>query len=309
MGDQMQGGMILARKSQLKYYRNIELFTKNEKEGFALYKPRGMTLADMRISQEKHPTELYLKTEDKLAGLNEAQKGFNRQLKADIKSDDPAKIKGTLVNIVEETLTEPRSGSLEGFAKTTDILVTEYASDPRIIKNLTSVSFFDYSTAVHSINVMALTLGFCFYCHYSREDAHLIGLSALLHDVGKTRISPKILKATRKLTDKEFEEIKKHPKTGFEIIKECDFESANLGIGSLEHHEKMDGSGYPDGKTKISLIGQILSIVDCYEAITNDDRPYRSAMTPIGALSMMKEELDRGKYNKDIFEKFAYSLV
>ncbi len=53
----------------------------------------------------------------------------------------------------------------------------------------------------------------------------------------------------------------------------------------------------------------LLGIIDCYEAITNDDRPYRSAMQPMAALQLLKDDVDQGKYNKEIFSAFAYSLT
>ncbi len=110
--------MIMARKSQLKFYRDVELYRKTEGGGFVLYKQTGMTLRDMRIDEERHPSELYIKYNEKIRGIQEAQKGFNRQLKIDVKSGNSTKVKETLVTVVEETLTEPRSGSLEGVSAT-----------------------------------------------------------------------------------------------------------------------------------------------------------------------------------------------
>ena len=71
----------------------------------------------------------------------------------------------------------------------------------------------------------------------------------------------------------------------------------------------MDKSGYPNGKGKISDISQIIGIIDCYEALTNDERPYRSAMAPYDALKIIKKDVSGGKFRKENFEKFAYSLA
>ena len=100
-----------------------------------------------------------------------------------------------------------------------------------------------------------------------------------------------------------------HTTIGFQILKQNTNSLGKARTGCIEHHEKLDGSGYPKGTGEISECGQILSIIDCYEAITNDDRPYRSAMDPLRALEMMKEETDSGKFNREIFEDFAYSLT
>ncbi|MCK5197229.1 MAG: HD domain-containing protein, partial [Spirochaetales bacterium] len=164
-------------------------------------------------------------------------------------------------------------------------------------------------TTIHSINVMALTIGYCFYNHLTEEETRQFGLASLLHDLGKTEIPGDILTANRGLTDAEFEKMKKHPSLGFEILKTTGIDMKIATEGALEHHEKLDGSGYPEGKTNISECGMLLGIIDCYEAITNDDRPYRSSMQPMTALQLIKGDVDKCKYNKKIFETFAYSLT
>ena len=75
---------IPARKSQLKFYKEIELFNASESGGFVLYKRSGITLGEMRLDYGTHLEKLYIKQNDKLAGLQEAQKGFNHQLKNDV---------------------------------------------------------------------------------------------------------------------------------------------------------------------------------------------------------------------------------
>ncbi|GAF73158.1 unnamed protein product [marine sediment metagenome] len=199
------GEYIQARKSQLNFYKDIELYTKAEGKGFVLYKKVGITLNDMRIDQARHPKILHIRQMDKLKGIQEAQKGFNKQLRADVKSKNPAKVKETLVTVVEETLAEPRSGSLEGVSETVNILVSDYSKESDVVKNLIDMSYKDYSTVLHSINVMAFVLGYASYMKYSQEEAKIIGICALLHDVGKTKIRQEILIAPRKLTNEEFD--------------------------------------------------------------------------------------------------------
>lgn len=306
----MNAEMIKARNSQLKFYRDVELFKKKIGEGFVLYKPSGMTLQDMRIKEEMHPPILYLRQSDKIKGIQETQKGLNKILEADIKSGKPVNVKETVVTIVEETLTEPRAGSLEGVCDTVDIFVTDYSQHPDVVKNLIDMSHKDYSTVLHSINVMALTLGFAFYLHYSEAEAKSLGLSALLHDVGKTKIDSNILTAPRKLTDEEFEEMKSHTTIGYNILSNCKFDDQDISITALEHHEKLDGSGYPNNKTRINKTAQLIGIIDCYEALTNDERPYRKSL---GIFNTLKEivgkEVKSGKFSKDLYATFVRSLM
>lgn len=298
-----------ARKSQLKYYRDVELFNKIEGKGFVLYKRAGITLSDMRLDHGTHPAALYIRQADRLRGLQEAQKGFNSELENYIKTDNPAKVKETVINVVEETLTEPRSGSLEGVSDTVGILVSDYVKESDVIKNLIDMTHTDYSIVLHSINVMAFALGFACHMNYSQEQAKELGLCALLHDVGKIRINQHLLAAPRKLTDQEFDQIKSHTTIGFNILRECRFASRNIGLTALEHHEKTDGSGYPHGKTKISEPAKIIGLIDCYEALTTDERPYREAIGPFDTLdTVIGNEVKAGKYGRNIYVEFVKSL-
>ena len=79
---------------------------------------------------------------------------------------------------------------------------------------------------------------------------------------------------------------------------------------ALQHHEKLDGSGYPLHTTNIEEFAQIVSIIDCYEALTNDDRLYRKSMTPLNALEVIQAEIvDTGKFSKELFKNFAHLLL
>lgn len=299
---------IRARKSQIKFYKEIALHRAASNRGFVLYKRAGISLDDMRVGQEKHPRELYIKKADKLKGLQEAQRGFNKQLGNDVKSGNPTKVKETLVSVVEETFTEPRSGSLEGLSETVGLLIGDYTKEADVVKNLIDMSYKDYSTILHSINVMAFVLGYASYMEYPQHQAKELGLSALLHDVGKIKISHEILTTPRKLTNEEFEEMKRHTTVGYHILRKCKF-NREISLSALEHHEKLDGSGYPGSKTRISMSAQIIGMIDCYEALTNDDRPYRAAMGVFDTLQIIiGKDVESGKFNKEIYSQFVKSL-
>ncbi len=132
---------------------------------------------------------------------------------------------------------------------------------------------------------------------YSRIIAEEIGfekiddvvIASKLHDIGKISIPGHILNKTSKLTIEEFEIIKIHPLKGYQIIEHLDyFEEIKLGV--KHHHEKFDGSGYPDGLKgdEIPMMAQIISIADVYDAITSD-RSYRKGLTHQNATEIIKE--------------------
>ena len=305
----MEPAYIPARVTQLNYYKDVPLYIQSKGQKFVLYKPSGITLHDMRVKEGLHPKKLYIERTNKIAGIQEVQKYFNEQIKENIQLDQPEKIRETLVNIVKETLTEPRSGSLEGVSDTVNILVDEYTQDKKVIINLVDMSAKDYTTALHSVNVMAFALGYAIHENYSLPQQKLIGLCALLHDVGKTKINKNLLTAPKRLTDGEFIEMQRHTTTGFNILSKCKFESKEIKMVALQHHEKLDGSGYPNGLRQLSEVSQIIGFIDCYEALTSDDRPYRSSLEPLKALMLIKKDVEAGKFKKNIFEKFAYSLL
>lgn len=300
---------IKARKSQLKFYKNIELYRRAEGKGFVLYKRSGIRLSDMRLDHGTHPELLYLRKTDRLQGLQEAQKGFNAELKNYIQSDNTAKIKETVVTVVEETLAEPRSGSLEGIADTISLLASDYVKQGDVVKTLVNMTHADYSIVLHSINVMAFALAFAVHMGYSKDQTKILGLSALLHDVGKTKINQNLLAAPRRLTNEEFEEIKTHTTIGFNILRECKFAHRDISLTALEHHERLDGSGYPKGKFNVCQQARIVGLIDCYEALTTDERPYRDALAPFETLNAVigKEVMFR-KFDIDIYCEFVRSL-
>jgi len=299
---------IRVRNSQINYYKEISLYTQTSPDSYCLYKQAGSYLSEQRMNQDRHP-ELFINEEDRILAIKEIQNEFNRHLAESLDTGNAVKVKATLCNLIEETLAEPRSGTLQVLPETVASLITSYSDQPNILKTFASISFKDYTTVIHSVNVMALTLGFCFFSNLTIQKTKKMGLGALLHDVGKTQIPSSILKAPRKLSDVEFKIMQSHPSVGHEIIRENNKIGGDVPLGALEHHEKLDGSGYPKGIRNISYIGQMLGIIDCYEALTNEDRPYRRARNPLETLKFLKDDVLAGKFSRDIFEKFCYSLI
>jgi len=299
---------IPVRASQIRYYRRVPLFFESAPGVFQLYKPAGMGISEVRLDEGLHP-KLFIEETDRDEAALEVHRGFNQDIARDIREGDVAGVKETLCRLVEETLAEPRAGTIQALPETMGILVSGYSDQPGVLRTLATISTKDYSTVIHSVNVMALTLSFCFFSRLSLPETRRLGLCALLHDVGKTEIPSEILKAPRRLTAEEFEVMKAHPAIGERIIRQVSRLDGEIVQGALEHHEKLDGSGYPRGIRRISFAGQLIGIIDCYEALTNEERPYRRAQDPLDTLRIIKEDVERGKFSRRIFEKFCYSLV
>lgn len=124
----------------------------------------------------------------------------------------------------------------------------------------------------------------------SNEETECVRQAAILHDLGKIGISEKILLKKAKLTKREFEEIKKHPQIGVDIIRPIQF-LHNLIPLIFYHHERWDGKGYPSGlkNEEIPIGARIITISDIYQALISD-RPYRSAFSKEKAMEIIKSE-------------------
>lgn len=156
--------------------------------------------------------------------------------------------------------------------------MVEYLIDNKEIDSayLLELKTFDNYTYIHSLNTCVLALFFGIQLSYSRSMLIDLGMGALLHDIGKTRIPIDILNKHGKLTREEFEIIKKHPELGFKMLKNVSEVSDRSKAIVLEHHERMDGKGYPSGLigNKIHKFSKITCISDVYDAIVSD-RVYR----------------------------------
>jgi len=130
----------------------------------------------------------------------------------------------------------------------------------------------------------------------------LVMLSAL-HDIGKIAVADSIILKPGKLSPKEWEMVKKHPEVGYRIAKSS-VDLAAIADAILTHHENWDGSGYPEGikGSQIPLISRIISIVDAYNAMTND-RPYRKALTRESAVAELRR-CSGIKYDPELVEVF-----
>ena len=141
-----------------------------------------------------------------------------------------------------------------------------------------------------------------------KEDISILEFAALLHDIGKLGISPEILNKKGKLTQEEFEIVKRHPGIGYEILSEVEFLYDSRKV-LLQHHERVDGNGYPQGLygDNIVSLAKIMAIADAYDAMTSS-RPYREIpLTKEQAI----EELVKGRgtqFDEEIVDCFIELL-
>jgi len=133
--------------------------------------------------------------------------------------------------------------------------------------------------------------------------------AGIVHDIGKIGVPEQILVKVGPLTTEEWAIMKQHPEAGERICSPLKSFRFVLPI-IRHHHEKLDGSGYPDGLKgdAIPLTARVLQAVDIYDALTTD-RPYRKAMRSEDAFAVMREEVKRGWWDGSLVEEFEALVV
>jgi len=155
---------------------------------------------------------------------------------------------------------------------------------------LTLIKNFDEYTYNHSVNVAVLALSMADALSLSLQEKTEVGVAGLLHDVGKTQLALDLIRKPGSLTTAEFEEIKKHPEEGFLYLGKMSHIRPTSAIMVREHHVRYDRNGYPSLGSDYVLHpnSQIISVADCYDALTTM-RAYQMAKQPIEALDIMQK--------------------
>jgi len=156
-------------------------------------------------------------------------------------------------------------------------IIIDLLKNDRIIELMLPLRVLGDNLFRHSVCVAAYSVAVGRELFFPQHRLVLLGTAALLHDVGMSKIPKNILSKKGALTAQEKKLIQQHPKIGFEIVKNSGYFSAEVYNIILEHHERYDGTGYPNGLTneKIHNMAKIIAVCDVYNALTSD-RPYRA---------------------------------
>lgn len=182
-----------------------------------------------------------------------------------------------------------------------DEMLSDILSEPDVVVNLGDLRTHDGYTFGHSVNVAAMSLLIGHDLGLSIKELRTLGLGALLHDIGKIAIPPETLRQRGPLTSEQWQMIRQHPRMGFDILRRYYEFSLAIAHIAYQHHERLDGSGYPRGLTGDSIhrYARIVAVVDIYDAMRSE-RVYRPAVPVHEVL----EEIRKGAG-----EKFAPEVV
>lgn len=188
-------------------------------------------------------------------------------------------------------------------------LIEEISSNKDMMINMVDMKVFDEYTFFHSVNVSVLAIVMGLALDLNKVELAKLGYGAMLHDIGKVFIDKEVLNKSGKLDRVEREIIEEHSEKGYKYVKKSLDIPAHVYLCCLQHHEKYDGTGYPNKLSgeNISLFGRIISICDVYDALTSK-RPYREALPPSEAIEYIMAN-GQAAFDEELIKVFIKKIA
>lgn len=215
------------------------------------------------------------------------------------------KLQGVFNDIIKLQTKRPEISQLCAQATS---MIEEGQSGLQIFDILHNIRNFDDSTFHHCLNVALICNVFADWLHMSPFEKETATVCGLLHDIGKLKIPEEIVKKASRLTDEEYNKIKEHPTEGCKILFDAKF-NLNVQNAAMQHHERIDGTGYPLGLKldKIDKYAKMVAIADVYDAMTAA-RVYRGALCPFKVIDMFERE-GLGSFDPEYLLTFLENIV
>ncbi len=266
--------------------------------GLLIY-PKGSELDNGKIAKLKdyNVYGLYVYRSDDLSGIGEESYVDSLRNTSEFKKFNRTYVKS--VNGVEKSFEKLVRGEEKGLVyqllEYVDEVFKEGRNGAHVFEMLHGIRDYDDITYVHSMNVSLICSIFAGWLKLPEKEARVLTLAGLLHDIGKVLIPKEILGKKSKLTEDEFKIMKTHTVEGYKVIKDSLID-VRIKYAILMHHERNDGSGYPNGfkGKQIEEFSKIVAIADVYDAMTAD-RQYRKAICPFDVVA---------EFERDGFLKF-----
>lgn len=278
----------------------------NEKGHILIQRDMHLTLTMIKRLINQGITYVYVK--DNMTSSVEVDSAISNELRVqatDVIQKTFDELKGNSLT-KKSYILENKESKLSAVVKD---IVGEMKNKDEAVSLLTDILISDDYTFQHSLNVTIYSLALGTKLKMSEKELADLGIGAMLHDIGKIFIDKDILQKADRLTDEEFKVMKSHTQLGFNFIRKMTDLPAVIAHCAYQHHERLDGSGYPRGigGNEIHKYAKIIGIADVFDAITSN-RVYREAMLPHIGL----EILYAGAVNifdRDMVEAFKSSIV
>ena len=224
----------------------------------------------------------------------EEKKEEYKTLQADTKAQAKTSYFKTITTVSEvmNSIKIGKAVSVKRAKRSVQNMVDVLLTDESTLLGLTTLRCHDVYTHNHSVNVCILSLAMGQRLGYSKEKLNILGMAGLFHDMGKANIPIEVLNKATEFTEDDWQHMRRHPIEGVKYLlrfKGINDMTIQMVTGVFEHHLNYDLSGYPKlvSPWKVSLIGRILSIVDCYDALTSSRVYNRTPYPPEKALKFM----------------------
>lgn len=191
----------------------------------------------------------------------------------------------------------------------TNVLFDEVAKTNNVLQQLRTLRETDRYTLQHSVAVSIISMKIGQLLSMNDESLRRLTLAGMLHDIGKSRVPINILNKPGPLSVAEREEMNKHPQYGYQVLRAIDFEDHAVELAVLQHHERLDGHGYPMHfpSEKLHDFSKIVAVADIFDAMTSD-RVYRPRVSPFEAADELKS-LSFGQIDPKITRKFLGYII
>lgn len=211
-------------------------------------------------------------------------------------------------NVIEQAMLDVRMGrdiNMDAVNHAVSEMAESILRNPDALTSLSRLKHFDEYTFFHSVNTSLLALSLGCTLKIDKSRLHQLGIGTLLHDIGKTKVPLEILNKPGQYEAHEFEIMKQHVMRGAEVLSGTTGMTDNYLRPALEHHERVDGTGYPyhRQKSELSQFGMMAAVVDIYDAITSD-RCYHKAKPAHEALQFLYTVSQKGHLEHTLVQRF-----
>ncbi len=211
-----------------------------------------------------------------------------------------------VVKNLAQTVQLDKAANMRKMNSIVQTMVDNILDNRDAILGLTSIKMYDEYTFAHSVNTSILSVSLGTFLSFEKAQIAALGVAALMHDIGKVRVPHAVINKPGKLTDEEWEQVKRHPVEGALMLSEIPSVSRLAMVAAFEHHQH---GGYPkvNGPLTLHPFSQIVSLADAYEALTAARVYYSSQMSPDGAIRILLAK--RGTVFNSVLVKAFVNMV
>lgn len=295
--------------SYLKYYCIKEI---------PIVQQDGYSDAAKRLIPQKSVQEIFLSAIKNMASNKDANNEIHSPiLSAPVQTKNTDKFRNYMIdyltnteyfkNSLNDTIKQHKELEVELYLKSLYKLIPDNMSPLEIFDMLSNLRNYDDATYIHSQNVALLCYSMGKWLNFSQTEINVLIACGLFHDIGKTFLPENILSNSNPLSDSEISIIRKHPLLGYTFLKNQHVDT-RIKLTALNHHEKLDGSGYPNSLVgnKIDEFSKIVAIADVYDAMTSQ-RKYRKPICPFDVIDYLEHDAV-GQYDPYYLSTFITNI-